>query len=96
MTRGPAAAFQRAAVVSALVTVGFPLDDESTVNSQGELAVATSGSHNLFGAQEIAWGWCLNPSPPAWAEIGRPFGAQTSRRLDRSIRKSTMSLVVPA
>ena len=56
MTRGPAAAFQRAAVVSALVTVGFPLDDESTVNSQGELAVATSGSHNLFGAQEIAWG----------------------------------------
>ncbi|MGD1103459.1 MAG: hypothetical protein ABSA59_15520 [Terriglobia bacterium] len=39
--------FKRAATVSALVTVGFSFDDEPTVNSQDELAVATSGSHNL-------------------------------------------------
>jgi hypothetical protein len=32
---------------TALVTVGFSFDDELTVNSQDELAVATSGSHNL-------------------------------------------------
>ena len=30
-----------------LATVGFSFDDEPTVNSQDELAVATSGSHNL-------------------------------------------------
>ena len=35
------------AKVSALVTVGFYFDDEPTVNSQDELAVDTSGSHNL-------------------------------------------------
>jgi hypothetical protein len=29
-------------VASILVTVGFPFDDEPTVNSQDELAVATS------------------------------------------------------
>jgi len=31
----------------AFVTVGFPFDAKPTVNSQDELAVATSGSHNL-------------------------------------------------
>ena len=35
------------AAVTAFVTVGFSFDDEPTVNSQGELAVAASGSHNL-------------------------------------------------
>ena len=35
------------ATITAHVTVGFPFDDEPTVNSQDELAVATSGSHNL-------------------------------------------------
>jgi len=35
------------ATVTVLVTVGFPFDDGPTVNSQDELAVATSGSHNL-------------------------------------------------
>ena len=35
------------AYVATLVPVGFPFDDEPTVNSQDELAVATSGSHNL-------------------------------------------------
>jgi len=35
------------ATVSALVTVGFSFDAEPTVNSQDELAVETSGSHNL-------------------------------------------------
>ena len=30
-----------------LVTVGFVFQDEPTVNSQDELTVATSGSHNL-------------------------------------------------
>ena len=35
------------ATVSALVTVGFSFDDEPPVNSQDELAAATSGSHNL-------------------------------------------------
>ena len=35
------------AYVAALVPVGFPFDDEPTVNSQDELAVATSGSHSL-------------------------------------------------
>ena len=35
------------ATIRALVTAGFSFDDEPTVNSQGELAVATSGSHNL-------------------------------------------------
>ncbi len=29
------------------VAVAFPFDDEPTVNSQGELAAAASGSHNL-------------------------------------------------
>ncbi len=33
--------------VTAFATVGFPFDDDPTVNSQGELTVATSGSHNL-------------------------------------------------
>jgi hypothetical protein len=33
--------------VGALLSVGFSVDDEPTVNSQGELSVATSGSHNL-------------------------------------------------
>jgi hypothetical protein len=32
---------------TAPVTGGFPLDDEPTVNSQDELAVATSGPPNL-------------------------------------------------
>jgi hypothetical protein len=32
---------------AATALVGFSFDDEPTVNSQGELAVATSGSHNL-------------------------------------------------
>jgi len=41
MTRGPAAAFQRAGVVSALVTVSVSFDNEPTGNSQDELAVAT-------------------------------------------------------
>jgi len=36
-----------AAAARALVSVAFSFDDEPTVNSQGELAVATSGSHNL-------------------------------------------------
>ncbi len=34
-------------MVNAFVTMGFSFDDEPTVNSQDELAVATSGSHNL-------------------------------------------------
>ena len=34
--------------VTPLVTVGFSFDDEPTVNSKGELGVATSGSHNLM------------------------------------------------
>ena len=33
--------------VTAFVTTDFPFDNESTVNSQGELTVATSGSQNL-------------------------------------------------
>ena len=36
-----------AATVTALVTVGVFFDDEPTVNSQGELAFAASGSRNL-------------------------------------------------
>ena len=39
--------FMVEATVTAFVTVGFSFDDEPTVNSQDELAVATSGSHNL-------------------------------------------------
>ena len=35
------------ATVTAFVTVGFSFDDEPMVNSQDELAVATSGSLNL-------------------------------------------------
>ena len=35
------------ATVTAFVTVGFPFDDEPAVNSQDQLIVATSGSHNL-------------------------------------------------
>ena len=35
------------ATVTAFAAMGFPYDDEPTVNSQEELAVATSGSHNL-------------------------------------------------
>ncbi len=35
------------ATVTAPVPVGFSSDHEPTVNSQDELAVATSGSHNL-------------------------------------------------
>jgi hypothetical protein len=35
------------ATITAFVPVGFFFDDEPTVNSQGELAAATSGSHNL-------------------------------------------------
>jgi len=35
------------ALPAALVTVRFSFDDKPTVNSQDELAVATSGSHNL-------------------------------------------------
>jgi hypothetical protein len=43
----PALIMKRAATVTAFVTVGFSFDDEPTVDSQDELAVATSGSHNL-------------------------------------------------
>jgi hypothetical protein len=43
----PALIMKRAALVYALMTMGDSFDDESTVNSQDELAVATSGSHNL-------------------------------------------------
>jgi len=40
--------FERVAItVIALMTMGFSFDDEPTVHSQDELAVATSGSHNL-------------------------------------------------
>jgi hypothetical protein len=35
------------ATVAAFVTAGFSFYDEPTANSQDELAVATSGSHNL-------------------------------------------------
>ena len=35
------------ATVTPFVTVGFSFDEEPTVNSRYELAVATSGSHNL-------------------------------------------------
>jgi hypothetical protein len=35
------------ATVAAFLTAEFSFDDEPTVNSQGELAVAASGSHNL-------------------------------------------------
>lgn len=35
------------AMVGAPATVRFSLDDELTVNSIGELTMATSGSHNL-------------------------------------------------
>jgi hypothetical protein len=35
------------ATITAFGTVAFHFDDEPTVNSQDELAVATSGSHNL-------------------------------------------------
>ena len=38
---------KRVAVATALVTISFSFDDEPTANSQDELAVATSGSHNL-------------------------------------------------
>jgi hypothetical protein len=38
---------KRVAKVTALVAMGFSFDDEPTVNSQDEMAVATSGSHNL-------------------------------------------------
>jgi hypothetical protein len=38
---------QRVATVTDLVTVDFSFDAEPTVNSKDELAVATSGSHNL-------------------------------------------------
>jgi hypothetical protein len=38
---------ERVATVTAFVTVGFSFDDEPTVNSQDELAVATSGPQNL-------------------------------------------------
>src|SRR5208283_5171033 len=33
--------------VTPFVTMGFPIDREPTANSQDELGVATSGSHNL-------------------------------------------------
>jgi|GEM_PF-6044073 len=38
---------QQAATAAAFASVGISIDDEPTVNSQDELAVATSGSHNL-------------------------------------------------
>jgi hypothetical protein len=38
---------KRVSTVSAVLTVGFSFDDEPTVNSNNELTVATSGSHNL-------------------------------------------------
>jgi len=34
-------------MVTALITVTFSSDDEPTIDSQDELAVATSGSYNL-------------------------------------------------
>jgi len=34
-------------MVTAFVIVGLSFDRQPTVNSQGELAVAPSGSHNL-------------------------------------------------
>jgi hypothetical protein len=34
-------------MITAFATAGFPFGDEPTVNSQDELAVATSGSRNL-------------------------------------------------
>jgi hypothetical protein len=33
--------------VNSLVTIGLLIDDKPTVNSQGELAAATSGAYNL-------------------------------------------------
>ncbi len=39
---------KRVAVTTTLVTMGFSFNDEPTFNSQDELAVATSGSHNLW------------------------------------------------
>jgi hypothetical protein len=38
---------ERVSTLTALAPVGFSFNDEPTVNSQDELAVATSGSHNL-------------------------------------------------
>ena len=38
----PALVRKRVAVATALMTMGFPFDDEPTANSQDELAVATS------------------------------------------------------
>ena len=43
----PAPVSKRQAVASALVTTAFPFDAKLAVNSQNELAVDTSGSHNL-------------------------------------------------
>jgi hypothetical protein len=34
-------------MATTFVTVGFSFDDEPTITSQEELAMATSGSHNL-------------------------------------------------
>jgi len=39
--------FMVEAAVAAFVTAGFSFNDDPTVNSQAESAVATSGSHNL-------------------------------------------------
>lgn len=38
---------KRILTVMALVTVGFPLDDEPPFNSKYDLTVATPGSYNL-------------------------------------------------
>ena len=43
----PALVRKRAALVNAQVTMGVSFEDEPTVNSQDELAVATSASYNL-------------------------------------------------
>jgi hypothetical protein len=43
----PLGCCQRADTISAFMTVGIAFADEPTLNSQDELAEATSGSHNL-------------------------------------------------
>jgi hypothetical protein len=50
-----------AATVSALATVGFSFDDESTVNSKDGLTVTTSGSQNL--RRRSNWNLCACSFP---------------------------------
>ena len=80
MTRRNRRDGKRVATLTAFVPVGFPLDDEPTVNSHDELAVATSG-HTTSGAVRTVVSALVTGAPAGMRSLKPPNLARGCHRM---------------